>query len=78
MTHITSFEATMEANEEINKMAIFHGKDNLNISAKFFDVWLECLVDTVVDYDQEFDTQVERAWRVIMSPGLEYMISFCR
>jgi hemoglobin-like flavoprotein len=78
MTHIISFVATNESNEEINRIAISHGKDNLNIPTKFYDVWLECLIDTVREHDPEFNSQVETAWRVIMSPGLEYMKSFCR
>lgn len=77
MTYMTSFAVTMEANAEINPIAISHGKDNMNIPTEFYDIWLECLISTVKEYDPEFNLQVETAWRVIMSPGLEYMKSFC-
>ena len=78
MTHIISFAATMESNEEINRIAELHGKDNLKISTEIYDLWLECLIDTVREHDPEFDHQIETAWRVTMSPGLEYMKSFCK
>ncbi len=77
MTHITSFAATMESNAEINKIATIHGKDKLNLPTEMYDTWLECLIDTVKEHDPEFNSQVETAWRIIMSPGLEYMKSFC-
>jgi len=77
MTYITSFAATMEANEEINQIALKHGQNNLDIPAEIYDVWLECLVDTAREHDPEFNPQVETAWRVVMSPGIEYMKSFC-
>lgn len=77
MTHIISFVTSNEASEEINRIAISHGKDDLNITTEFYDIWLECLIDTVRELDPEFNSQVEKAWRAIMSPGLEYMKSFC-
>lgn len=77
ITHITSYAATMEDNIEINQIAKSHGKDKLNIPAEFYDLWLECLVDTAREHDPEFNPQVETAWRMVMSPGLEYMKSFC-
>jgi hemoglobin-like flavoprotein len=77
MTHITSYAATMEANEEINQIAKNHGKYKLNIPAETYDLWLECLVDTAREYDPEFNSHVETAWREVMSPGLKYMKSFC-
>jgi len=77
MTIIISFAATMEADGKIYQLAMIHGKDKLNLSAEMYDNWLECLVDTVKEHDPEFDSQVETAWRVVMSPGLEYMKSYC-
>jgi hemoglobin-like flavoprotein len=77
MTLIISFAATMEADGEIYQLAIMHGKDKLNVPAEMYDIWLECLVDTVKECDPEFNSQVETAWRVVMSPGLEYMKSYC-
>ena len=77
MTHITSFAATLEADEEIDRIAKLHGKDNLKISTEIFDLWLDCLIDTVREHDPEYNHHVETAWKEIMSPGLEYMKSFC-
>ena len=77
MTHITSYASTLEANEEINRLAKLHGKDNLKITTDIYDLWLDCLIETVREYDPEYNHNVETAWIAIMSPGLKYMKSFC-
>ena len=77
MTLVTSFAATMETSEEMNHIAKIHGKNKLNLPANMYDIWVDCLVDTVKEYDPEFNSQIETAWRVVMAPGIAHMKSFC-
>ena len=77
MTLITSFAATMKTSKEFNKVAKAHGKHKLNLPADMYDKWLDCLVDTVKEYDPDFNSQTETAWRVVMAPGIAHMKSFC-
>lgn len=77
MTHIMSFSATLEADEEMELIAEAHGAGHLNIPAKFYDVWLECIIKTLEEFDPKFDKHIETSWRVMMAPGLEYMKSYC-
>ncbi len=77
MTYITSFTEENESKEELSRIAEFHSKDNLSLSTDMYGLWLESLIKTVKEYDPEFNSQVEAAWRKIMLPGLEHMKSFC-
>ena len=78
MSHITSFSATLEASEEMSEIAILHGKSRLNIPSIYYDIWLDCLILTVSERDTGYNVHVDTAWRVVMSPGIEYMKSFCK
>ena len=77
MTHVTAFSATLEPTEELNFIAGLHGKDKLNLTVAFYDIWLDSLLETVRERDPKYDEQVNRAWRTVMAPGIEYMKSFC-
>lgn len=77
ITHITSFSATLEATEELIRLARLHGGDKLDLPAEYYDYWLECLLETVREKDSAFDEHVEKAWRLVMTPGIEYMKSYC-
>ena len=78
MTYLTSFGHELKPSKEMEYVATLHGKENLDIPASFYDLWLDCILHTVAERDPEYNTQVDTAWRVIMAPGIEYMKSFCR
>ena len=77
ITHVTAFSATLEPTAELDFIARLHGRDRLNLPAAYYDTWMESLLDTVRDRDPKFDENVDRAWRTVMAPGIEYMKSFC-
>ena len=52
-----------------------HDRHHLNIDPELYDLWLEALIDTAREFDDEFDAEVEQAWRTVMRYGIEYMIS---
>jgi len=77
MTLVMSFSATLKPSSEMKKIAKFHGKAKLDIPAEFYDIWLDCMVKTVEEFDPKFDENIETSWRVLMAPGVSYMKSFC-
>ena len=77
ITYVTSYSATQEPTEELTLIARLHGSDKLDLPAEYYDVWLDCLLHTVRERDPKFDEHVEKAWRFVMDPGIEYMKSFC-
>ena len=52
-----------------------HDRHHLNIEPDLYDLWLEALIDTVREFDNEFDAEVEQAWRSVLRYGIDYMIS---
>ncbi|OGT29057.1 MAG: hypothetical protein A2W28_04040 [Gammaproteobacteria bacterium RBG_16_51_14] len=77
MTHIMAFSATLKPTDELKKIAKLHGSGELTIPAKYYDVWLDCMIKTVEEFDPKFDEHIEISWRILMAPGLAYMKSFC-
>ena len=52
-----------------------HDRHHLNIEPELYALWLEALIDTARECDDEFDDEVEKAWRSVLGYGIEYMIS---
>lgn len=75
MTYMMSFSATLESNDEIEKIAELHNKDNLDIHPEYYDIWFDCMLQAVKEFDSKYDEHIETSWRVMMAPGLEYMKS---
>jgi hemoglobin-like flavoprotein len=67
------FYATNNANDYLEKIAERHNKSHANIPPDLYDVWLECLINTVAEYDPLFDEDVDLSWRVVLSSGITYM-----
>ena len=67
------FYATSNENDYLEKIAHRHGKHDKNIVPELYDVWLECLIDTVKEFDPHFNLDVELSWRLVLSTGIAYM-----
>jgi hemoglobin-like flavoprotein len=50
-----------------------HGPEQLDIRPALYDVWLECLLDAVKEFDPEYGPEVEEAWREVMQFGISYL-----
>lgn len=77
ITYVTSYTANDEPDEELTMLARLHGSDKLDLPSAYYDIWLDCLLETVRERDPKYDDQVEKSWRTVMEPGIEYMKSFC-
>lgn len=50
-----------------------HGQTDLDIRPELYDLWLDCLLKTVREFDPLFDDAIERSWRTVLRPGIEFM-----
>lgn len=73
MYQMLQFYLGREASEKMAEIAGRHARRAKNIEPGLYERWLECLVETVRSYDDDFDDDVELAWRVVMAPGIAYM-----
>ncbi len=71
--YIMQLFSTHELHEYMEEIAIKHNKKHLNIQPELYDVWIECLIDTVRELDPYFNDHVELSWRMVFSPGITYM-----
>ena len=70
---LVSFYASGTVDDVLHKTAQTHSARQLNIQPHLYDLWLECLIDTVREFDPLFSDDVELAWRLILSSGITYM-----
>ncbi|MDH5326676.1 MAG: globin [Gammaproteobacteria bacterium] len=67
------FYATSNANDYLDKIAKQHGKHALNIPDELYDIWIDCLLETVKELDPEYTPEIELSWRLVLSAGIVYM-----
>jgi hemoglobin-like flavoprotein len=68
-------EHSPEGRIHFERIAQLHSKQALDIRPELYDRWVDTLVETVRDSDGEFDEDVERAWRSLLRPAVEFMRS---
>jgi truncated hemoglobin YjbI len=69
--HLAGFYVTNNPSGEMERMARVHHR--LGVAAIDYDRWLDCLVDTVAEFDPHCDMATELAWRWALAPGITYM-----
>lgn len=71
--HLLPFYASSHADYYLQEVAISHSRARLDIAPSLYDLWLETLIDTVRDFDEQFGEEVELAWRLVLTRGIVYM-----
>ena len=64
----------LESLREINQRATTHDRDHLNIEPPFYGVWLETIIDTARDHDDQWNETVEAAWQRILGYVVKHMV----
>lgn len=64
-----------EADVHLARIAEVHSRKGHDIRPGLYDLWLDCLVQTVEQFDPAFRANTARAWRNMMTPGIEFMKS---
>jgi hemoglobin-like flavoprotein len=75
LLHIIAYSLNSKVSEPLELLAKLHAR--LNISSDFYDLWLESLIHSAYQTDQLFSAEDEQNWRLIFSPGITLMKSFC-
>jgi hemoglobin-like flavoprotein len=61
------------ARGDLPRIAARHSRKDLDVRPGLYDLWLECLIETVRRHDPEFSADVEAAWRETMAFGIDLM-----
>jgi hemoglobin-like flavoprotein len=59
----------------LRSLADLHSSRQLDIGAELYDLWLDCLLDTVAECDPEYNPEVHAAWEQVMMVGIHYMVT---
>ena len=59
----------------LQRTADRHAKSDLGVPPALYPLWVDALMDAVRKYDTNYGADVEKAWREVMAPGVEYMIA---
>ncbi len=62
-----------EGQQQMERLAERHSRRDLDVRPELYDLWMDCLVQAVKEADPGFDSEVEKAWRSMMRPGIEFM-----
>jgi hemoglobin-like flavoprotein len=62
-----------ECQAYLERIAAAHGRQGRNIAPHLYDLWLDCLLRTVRERDEQYSTEVEAAWRFMMGAGISFL-----
>ena len=60
--------------DPIRDTAKRHDKAHLDIKPKFYDYWMEAMIEAVKVTDPKFSAKTESAWRESLKPGIDLML----
>ena len=72
---MSATEGKVEGDAHLQRIARLHSRSDRDIKPELYDLWLDCLVRAVKEFDPSFGEETEKAWRRIMRPGIEFMKS---
>jgi hemoglobin-like flavoprotein len=64
-----------EGLQHMDRIGSVHGKGGYDIPAHLYDIWLDCLLRAVREFDPKFDETIPAAWRRVLEPGIAFMKS---
>lgn len=63
-----------EALKELRERAKSHDQYHLNIEPSLYEIWLKAVIETVQEFDEEWNETVEHNWRTILGYVISYMV----
>ncbi|HXV65505.1 MAG TPA: globin [Vicinamibacteria bacterium] len=66
---------TGPAHRELEKLGERHSRRQLDIKPEWYELWLDCLLQTVAEYDLEYSAELDTAWRETLRPCIELLKS---
>ena len=70
---MVEFSTTRVASDRLCQVALMHNRQERDVAPELYDVWLDSLIATARQFDDDFNDGLELAWRVVLAPGIAYM-----
>jgi hemoglobin-like flavoprotein len=75
LAYLASFDSEYGPSSIMKRLAIRHRE--LNVKPHLYPLWVNSLLETVKEYDPEYNDDVHEAWRRVLTPGIDFMVSKC-
>jgi len=63
------------AHDQLASLTRKHSRSQLDIRPEFYETWLDCLIATLSEKDDQFSEEVEQAWRESLRGGIDLLSS---
>lgn len=73
LNYMVNFFVSKKSSQYLEEIAALHGKVERDIKPEMYELWIESLMETLIDLYPQFDRTVELAWRIVLAPGVAYM-----
>lgn len=73
LAQMVDFFLKHQSNPYLVTLARIHGVRGHGVLPAHYDLWLDCLVATVAELDPGTSDSVQLSWRIVMTPGIEFM-----
>lgn len=67
------YDGTMIGRMKVEQLGQSHSQTRMDIKPQWYDLWLDALLATITKHDKEYSPTVARAWRNVLSKGIEAM-----
>jgi phenylacetate-CoA ligase len=64
-----------KASAHIEHIAKTHSRKGYGVKPELYDTWLSCLLETVKEFDEQYEPAVENAWKQTLAFGINLMKS---
>lgn len=61
---------------EIRERAETHDRHHLNIEPRLYKLWLAAIIETAREFDNEWNDDVEAAWRAVLAHVIDHMVRY--
>ncbi len=63
------------AHEELLRLGEIHDRTHFDVRPDLYPLWVNALLETVRETDAECTAELEAAWRRVVAPGIELIVS---
>lgn len=70
---IYAIEGKPEGVVHLERMSEVHGEKGLGVAGWMYDVWFDCLLKAVKEFDSHFLPETETAWQNVLREGIDLM-----
>lgn len=63
------------AKNKIEQVGGIHSRGKINVRPELYPLWENSLMNTIKEFDPQFDPKLEKNWHNVLKPALDRMIS---